>query len=474
MAPLVNKFAAFAGATVALTTFTNAHMIMKTPTPFGASTLNNSPLNNVARGSANSDYPCKQRSGVYDITTMNTMAVGAPQVLSFSGSASHDGGSCQLSVSLDKEPTANSTFKVIQSYIGGCPTSSTSGGSSEFSFSIPEGMPDGVATLAWTWYNKVGNRELYMNCAPIIISGGAGDHALYDSLPDMFVINLPNMGPDGCATQDTADVVFPDPGKFVKTIAKTALGTFSGSACPAATGGSGAPAAGGGASAPGVTTGSVSASLSAYGSMAASSALVSPSTLSAASGSAASPTLSSASSAAAPYPYPSSHSASAGTLPSTRTAAASLAMPTAAASGTATGRYANATGSPAAPSSASSKLYDTFAPSAPAGSSPRPPTASTGAGIGSGTACATDGAVVCNGAAQFAICDHGALVWRPVAAGTTCRDGAVVRKRDVAGVNEGVDAVAKRFASGTAAARGVGALRVFGTLVVAGAVVGWV
>ncbi|KAK5257471.1 hypothetical protein LTR16_000549, partial [Cryomyces antarcticus] len=431
MAPLINKFATFVGDTAALAAFTNAHMIMKTPTPFGASTLNNSPLNNVARGSANSDYPCKQRSGVYDITTMNTMAVGAPQVLTFSGSASHDGGSCQLSVSLDKEPTAISTFKVIQSYIGGCPTSSTSGGSSEFSFSIPAGMPDGVATLAWTWYNKVGNRELYMNCAPITISGGASDHALYDSLPDMFVINLPNTGPDGCATQDTADVVFPDPGKFVSTIAKTALGTFGGSACPAATGGSGAPAAGGGASAPGVTTGSASASLSAYGSMPASSAQVSPGTLPAASSSAASSALSPASSAAAPYPYPSSPSASAGTLPSTRTAAASLAMPTAAASGTASGRYANTTGTPAAPSSASSKLYGTFAPSAPAGSSPRPPTASTGAESGTATACAADGTLVCNGAAQFGICDHGALVWRSVAAGTTCRDGAVVRKRHV-------------------------------------------
>ncbi|KAK5134219.1 hypothetical protein LTR04_004723 [Oleoguttula sp. CCFEE 6159] len=149
-------------------------------------------------------------------------------------------------------------------------------------------------------------------------------------------------------------------------------------------------------------------------------------------------------------------------------------MPTAAASGTASGRYANTTGTPAAPSSASSKLYGTFAPSAPAGSSPRPPTASTGAESGTATACAADGTLVCNGAAQFGICDHGALVWRSVAAGTTCRDGAVVRKRHVVGVNEGADAVAKRFTGGTAAARGVGALRLFATLVVAAGVAGWV
>ena len=95
----------------------SAHMIMKTPTPYGASSMTNGPL--AADGS---DYPCKQRPGVYDKgSASNTMAVGSPQTLSFTGSAVHGGGSCQLSLTKDLKPTKDTDFRVILSIEGGCP-----------------------------------------------------------------------------------------------------------------------------------------------------------------------------------------------------------------------------------------------------------------------------------------------------------------------------------------------------------------
>ena len=97
----------------------SSHMIMKTPTPYGAASINNSPL--VADGS---DYPCKQRPGVYDKgSASNTMAVGSQQSLSFTGSAVHGGGSCQLSLTKDLKPTKDTDFRVILSIEGGCPAS---------------------------------------------------------------------------------------------------------------------------------------------------------------------------------------------------------------------------------------------------------------------------------------------------------------------------------------------------------------
>ncbi|CAO3564650.1 unnamed protein product [Mortierella alpina] len=39
---------------------------------------------------------------------------------------------------------------------------------------IPAGAPSGKATFQWIWNNAIGNREMYSNCADIIIKGKAG------------------------------------------------------------------------------------------------------------------------------------------------------------------------------------------------------------------------------------------------------------------------------------------------------------
>ena len=219
----------------------SSHMIMKTPTPYGAATINNSPL--AADGS---DYPCKQRPGVYDIgSAKNEMAIGTPQELSFTGSAVHGGGSCQVSLTKDLKPTKDSKFFVITSIEGGCPANSAGNlgedpngsGASTFQFAIPQGTEPGQYTLAWTWFNKIGNREMYMNCAPITVTGskkarylssnateaafafGLDDSTLpkrdLSSLPEMFKANIQSVSGD-CHTADSADLAFPNPGKVVQ------------------------------------------------------------------------------------------------------------------------------------------------------------------------------------------------------------------------------------------------------------------
>jgi hypothetical protein len=96
---------------------------------------------------------------------------------------------------------------------------------------MPEDVPSGEYTFAWTWFNKVGNREMYMNCAPLTVGGGASGNGkeFFSGLPDMFVANLPNTT---CGTAENEDFKFPNPGKSVVTGSSATPGdTLTGSDC---------------------------------------------------------------------------------------------------------------------------------------------------------------------------------------------------------------------------------------------------
>ncbi|EME49105.1 hypothetical protein DOTSEDRAFT_49429 [Dothistroma septosporum NZE10] len=361
-----------------------AHMTINSPVPFGQKTLTNSPL-----ASDGSDFPCKQRSGVYDITAMNKMAVGEPQTLNFTGEASHGGGTCQLAISMDKEPSKDSVWKLIQVFEGGCPVSADgNAGSHPFTFSIPKDFPNGISTFSWIWFNRIGNREIYMNCAPITVTGGSDSKDAYDSLPDAYFVNLD----DTCKTQDSADTIIPYPGEYVLKDS-TNLKSATGSGCAA--------------KAAAQTSGVKDYKSATVNDGGAYSAEVQTSTP--AQTSAPAPTEARSTSAATSAASPSSEAPA-------YTSALTATIPVAVTS------YATMTVSSGA---------GIFGPASTAGSAAAPVGTGSSSSFGSSTGeCSSDGEVICNGTSQFGICNHGNVVYQAVAAGTQCKDGSIMKRSD--------------------------------------------
>jgi hypothetical protein len=150
-----------------LATGASAHMQMLKPYPI------RSPLNKDSDEkkdysytnplqTSGGDYPCKGYAND-PFQSQASYSPGQTYEMELDGSATHSGGSCQLALTYDR----GKTFKVIESMLGDCPIAK------KYNFEIPSDAPNGEALLAWTWFNKVGNREMYMNCAMVTI-GGSG------------------------------------------------------------------------------------------------------------------------------------------------------------------------------------------------------------------------------------------------------------------------------------------------------------
>ncbi|KXJ95620.1 hypothetical protein Micbo1qcDRAFT_217333 [Microdochium bolleyi] len=216
-------------AMLAIATEAHAHLTMVNPKPFRPKedNLDRDPLR---RG----QFPCRPEGDIaawYDRSnaSANTMAVGETQTLSFSGSAIHGGGSCQLALTTDLQPTVSSSWLVILSIEGGCPVKSGDGSPSTYDFKIPEGIVPGEYVFAWTWISRLaGQREYYMNCAPLTVTAGTGGGSgggasgaaaspgpiqarqAASPFPELFVANLADV--NDCRTGESADVEFPNPG----------------------------------------------------------------------------------------------------------------------------------------------------------------------------------------------------------------------------------------------------------------------
>ncbi|KAH0551738.1 hypothetical protein GP486_007043, partial [Trichoglossum hirsutum] len=184
-----------------------------------------------------SDYPCKgelKYLGSKAAASVANYAPGGPFTIKLDGDATHSGGSCQASLSYDK----GSTFTVIKSWIGDCPHMQP-GSDQTLTGQIPSNAPAGDEVIfAWTWFNELGNREMYMNCAVVTIgghassrrhledddddspSGGLDNSTRANALtpraglsgPTIFLANIGN----GCGTVESKDVVFPTPGSAVQ------------------------------------------------------------------------------------------------------------------------------------------------------------------------------------------------------------------------------------------------------------------
>ncbi|KAK3304648.1 uncharacterized protein B0T15DRAFT_249721 [Chaetomium strumarium] len=358
-----------------------AHMEISFPPPFRSKfnphATNVDYTNTAPLAADGSNYPCKgyhSDLGTAAGASTATFAAGSQHNFTVVGGAPHGGGSCQVSLSYDK----GKTFTVIQSIEGGCPLSSS------YDFTIPADAPAGDAIWAWTWNNQIGNREFYMNCAAVTITGGSSKReveekaeekrasAAFSSRPQVFVANLGN----GCSVPEGIDVQYPNPGPD-KVASGSKLAPPSGNCGSAASSGDSGSGSGSGS-----------------GSSAASSAVQAT---------AAPATTAPASSAPLPG----------GVFITVPTGGASSSAPAAAPTTLVT-------------SVASAPAASTVA-SAPAATG----TGSAGSGSGSsagghavGTACSNEGAWNCINGTSFQRCASG--VWSApmaVAAGTACKSG---------------------------------------------------
>lgn len=169
--------------------------------------------------SSGSNFPCKGHLSVLGSAQAQSVADWAPgsqQRFTIDGGANHNGGSCQASLSFDQ----GKSWKAIHSWIGNCPPP----GKSNWDFTVPQDTPAGPALFAWSWFNNVGNREMYMNCAAINIKSGGkkkrGSSQSFQSRPEMFVANVGN----GCSTTEGTDLLFPNAGPDVDMPSKQPKG----------------------------------------------------------------------------------------------------------------------------------------------------------------------------------------------------------------------------------------------------------
>lgn len=237
-------------ATAMFVAAVNAHFFITYPDPIPGSNPKD-PLD-----ASGADFPCH----LADVTqgTVTNLQAGQTVPLEFglgagANTAVHGGGSCQISLTYktaaaDLKDAAN--WYVIQSYIGGCPTDFTSNLNNatmcpnsypdcvnNINFMVPNEVQNGNAILAWTWFNNIGNREMYMNCAKVNVSGGQNQ---LSQLPNMLVANVGN----GCSSTENFNIDFPDPGKYVQKESSMNFPTKTpvGSSCPTGAGSGGVTA----------------------------------------------------------------------------------------------------------------------------------------------------------------------------------------------------------------------------------------
>jgi hypothetical protein len=192
------------------------HVQMTWPAPlrskYNPSTPNNLIDYSIASplSASGSNFPCKGYHNDPDQLPSAHYTAGSTYNVTLLGEATHGGGSCQLSLSYDK----GQTFRVIKSMIGGCPKTLT------YDFTVPSYAPSGEALFAWTWQNKVGNREFYMDCAVVQIDSADGgqqrrqdSHETIDSLPGIWKAAMKSV--NSCETVEGENPVYPHPGSDV-------------------------------------------------------------------------------------------------------------------------------------------------------------------------------------------------------------------------------------------------------------------
>lgn len=120
-------------------------------------------------------FPCKGFPKGPSVTTYesNTIAI------TLEGTAVHGGGHCQFGVSYDDKK-----FVVLKTVVGNCLLDRMS-----YSFDIPKDAKGGDVTVFWTWINRIGNREYYMECADVTMNTNGNTTNI--SGKELLIVNLP-------------------------------------------------------------------------------------------------------------------------------------------------------------------------------------------------------------------------------------------------------------------------------------------
>ncbi|RPB03864.1 hypothetical protein L873DRAFT_1786823 [Choiromyces venosus 120613-1] len=221
--------ATIAALSVFLPQIVSAHLIMVEPKQWFVpqvtrATVETSDSQQHPLQADGSNYPCQ---GVAPEDVVAKYEPGSTQSLKLIGTAVHGGGSGQMSITYDLKPTKDSKFRVMQSWMGDHPVKAVGNlgpqdrdpqnlgpkfpldSINPLSFKVPAGLPKGKAIVTWTWFNKLGNREMYMKCATVEIGGSETSTAAFDALPEMFRANSGN----GCTVPAGIQAIaFKNPG----------------------------------------------------------------------------------------------------------------------------------------------------------------------------------------------------------------------------------------------------------------------
>ncbi|KAJ2555139.1 hypothetical protein EV175_002353 [Coemansia sp. RSA 1933] len=126
-----------------------------------------------------------------------TWTAGQPITVQFlDNNAAHGGGHAQFSVSYDGGKTFAVVYEVLKYMFFNGPSSSNTPEVLSYTFTLPKDLPSSNnVVFAWSWVNAIGNREFYMNCADVAITGSSSssytgkqmviaDHDGYPTIPE--------------------------------------------------------------------------------------------------------------------------------------------------------------------------------------------------------------------------------------------------------------------------------------------------
>lgn len=123
-------------------------------------------------------FPCKGYTTGPATATFNSNSIS----VTLEGTVTHGGGHCQFGISYNDKD-----FLVLKTVLYTCLLDSLT-----YTFELPLNTPSGKTTVFWTWINKIGNREYYMECADVNINNeNNGNIGGVLNGKELLVVNLP-------------------------------------------------------------------------------------------------------------------------------------------------------------------------------------------------------------------------------------------------------------------------------------------